>query len=93
MKIDQSKVNVLVKHVPDNLDIAERVGVSLELSGHTHHGQIFPFSYFTYKIFKGYDYGLNKLGKMAVYTSSGVGAAVVPFRIGTQSEIVLITFE
>ena len=93
MKLDQSKANVLVKHVPDNLEIAEQAGVSLELSGHTHHGQIFPFSYFTRKIFKGYDYGLKQLGKMAVYTSSGVGAAVVPFRIGTQSEIALITFE
>lgn len=93
MKIDPAKTNILVKHIPDNLDIAERAGVSLNLSGHTHHGQIFPVSILSNMIFKGYDYGLKQLGKMAVYTSSGAGASPVPLRIGTRSEIVLIEFE
>ena len=93
MTLDPAKTNVLVKHVPDNLDAAERAGVSFELSGHTHHGQIFPLSYLIRSIFEGYDYGLKKFGKMAVYISSGVGATALPFRIGTKSEIALIEFE
>jgi len=93
MEINPAKANVLIKHIPDNLDIAERAGVSLELSGHTHHGQIFPLSYLTRAIFEGYDYGLKQFGKMAVYTSSGAGASPTPFRVGTHSEIVCIEFE
>jgi predicted MPP superfamily phosphohydrolase len=93
MSIDPVKTNVLVKHIPDNLDVAERAGVSLELCGHTHHGQIFPVSILSRIVFKGYDYGLKQFGKMAVYTSSGAGASPVPLRIGTRSEIVLVEFE
>lgn len=93
MNLDPAKTNVLIKHVPDNLDIAERAGVSCELSGHTHHGQIFPLSYLIRTIFEGYDYGLKQFGKMVIYISSGAGATALPFRIGTKSEIVLIEFE
>lgn len=92
MKIDSTKANILLKHVPDNLGSAERAGMLFLLAGHTHHGQIFPLSYFTRRIFEGYDYGLKQLGKMTVYTSSGAGSAPAPFRIGTRSEIVLVEF-
>ena len=45
-----------------------------------------------WKIFKGYDYGLRFWDKMAVYTSSGVGTWGPPLRVGSDSEIVVITF-
>ncbi len=93
LALDPARPNILIKHIPDNLHVAERAGVSFQISGHTHHGQIFPLSYLTREIYKGYDYGLKQFGKMAVYTSSGVSASPVPFRIGTKSEIVLIEFK
>jgi uncharacterized protein len=84
---------ILLKHVPDNLHIPEKHGVDLQLSGHTHLGQVYPFSYITSRLFKGYDYGLKKLGRMHVYTSSGAGTWGPPMRVGTQPEIVEITLE
>lgn len=91
--IDSKKPTILLRHVPDYLDVAEHFGVSLMLSGHTHRGQFFPLNYITKHIYKGYDYGLKQFGKMMVYTSSGAGAWMSPFRLGTKSEIVLIEFE
>ena len=91
MPLDAAKPSVLIKHVPDNLDLAEKKGFSLQLSGHTHHGQFWPLSHITKYLFKGYDYGLKRMGRMWVFTSSGVGAWGPPFRLGTKSEIVAIT--
>ena len=87
------KPSVLVKHVPDDLDAAERAGVSLQLSGHTHRGQFWPLSIITSLSYKGFDYGLHYFGKMAVYTTSGVGTWMSLFRFGTASEIVVIEFK
>jgi len=47
----------------------------------------------THFFYGGFDYGLHHLEKMAVYTSSGVGTAMVPFRLGTKAEIVAIDLE
>jgi len=90
MGIDRNKPSILLKHEPDHLDIPEHAGVSLVLSGHTHRGQIFPLNYFTWQIYKGFDYGLKSLRAMQVYTSSGVGTWGPPLRLGTKSEIVLV---
>jgi len=89
----KDKPRILVRHVPDNLDIAEHAGVSLQLSGHTHRGQFWPLSLITHYFYKGFDYGYHHFKKMAVYTSSGVGTWMSPFRFGTRSEIVEIEFK
>ena len=67
-------------------------GIPLTLSGHTHHGQIFPLMFFTWQIYKGFDYGLKRRGGMQVFTSSGAGTWGPPLRLGTKSEIVEINF-
>ena len=90
--IDRAKPNILLKHEPSDLDVAEAAGVSLDLSGHTHRGQIFPLMFFTWQMYKGFDYGLKRLGGMQVFTSSGVGTWGPPLRLGTKSEIVVIRF-
>ncbi|HEY5221187.1 MAG TPA: metallophosphoesterase, partial [Candidatus Paceibacterota bacterium] len=90
--IDRARPSILLKHEPLDLDVAEAAGVSLDLSGHTHHGQIFPLMFFTWQIYKGLDYGLKPLGAMQVFTSSGVGTWGPPLRLGTKSEIVEIEF-
>lgn len=90
--VDRAKPTILLKHEPTDLDIAEAAGVSLTLSGHTHAGQIWPLNFFTWQIYKGFDYGVKTLGAMQVLTSSGVGTWGPPLRLGTRSEIVLMEF-
>ncbi|MFA6549803.1 MAG: metallophosphoesterase [Candidatus Gracilibacteria bacterium] len=90
MKINKSKPSILIKHAPTNLDIANDAGISFQLSGHTHVGQIYPYSWLTHLIYKGYDYGLNLFGNMQIYTSNGVGTWGPPMRVGNTPEIVLI---
>jgi len=91
--LDRDIASVLLAHVPQGLPIAEKQGISLQLSGHTHGGQIFPFTWFTWRIFGDYTYGLKKFGELFVYTSSGAGTWGPPMRVCTQPEIVLISFE
>jgi hypothetical protein len=91
--IDANRPSVLLKHIPDHLSAVEKAGVSLQLSGHTHLAQVWPLMYITRKVFKGYDYGLKKIGKMQIYTSCGVGTWGPPLRVFTKSEIVKIIFE
>jgi uncharacterized protein len=91
--LDRERASVLLAHVPQGLPIAEKQGISLQLSGHTHGGQMFPFTWFTWRIFGDYTYGLKKFGELFVYTSSGAGTWGPPMRVCTQPEIVLISFE
>lgn len=93
MPIDSKTPSVILRHEPNHLAIAAEHGFSLHLSGHTHRGQIWPLSFITRKIFKGFDYGLKRFGNMTNYTSSGVGTWGPPLRFGTRSEIVVITLE
>lgn len=85
--------SILLKHSPDNLTQAAAKGISLELSGHTHRGQVFPFNLIVEMVYGEYRYGLREFQKMQVYTSSGVGTWGPPMRVGTISEIVAITLE
>ena len=64
----------------------------MQLSGHTHGGQIFPFTWFTRRIFRAYTYGLQQFRDMLVYTTTGAGTWGPPMRVGTAPEIVLIEF-
>ncbi len=92
MEIDRQKPSLLLKHVPSDLEIARDQGISAQLSGHTHKGQVFLFRFITSKIYRGYDYGLKRFGDLLVYTSSGVGTWGPPMRIDTKPEIVVIKF-
>ena len=92
-QIDPTRASVLLTHVPQSLPLVEEQGISLQLSGHTHGGQIFPFTWFTSRIFGDFTYGLKRFGDLLVYTSSGAGTWGPPMRVGTHPEIVLIRFE
>lgn len=69
---------------------AQDAGVSLQLSGHTHAGQFFPFTWIAGKIYHGLHYGLHKFGDFYINISSGTGTWGPPVRIDSKSEIVLI---
>jgi hypothetical protein len=92
MGIDRHQPSILLKHVPLHLHVAKEQGISLQLSGHTHQGQVFLFRFITSKVYQGYDYGLKWFGDLIVYTSSGAGTWGPPMRLDTKPEIVVITF-
>jgi len=91
--LDRERASILLVHEPRHLAIAEAEGFSLQLSGHTHRGQFFPFTRIVARIYKQYAYGLQQWGNLAVYTTSGAGTWGPPIRVGTNPEIVLIQFE
>lgn len=68
----------------------KRLGVRLQLSGHTHRGQMYPFVWLADYLYKGYSYGLKKEGNLSIYISSGLGTFGPPMRTGTKGEIVVI---
>jgi predicted MPP superfamily phosphohydrolase len=92
-EIDRQRASILLTHAPSGLAIAEEEGISLQLSGHTHGGQIFPFTWIVGRVWGQFTYGLKRLGNLLVYTSCGTGTWGPPMRVGTTPEIVLIRFE
>jgi len=90
--MNKSLPTILMNHTPINLEEAEAVGVDLQLSGHTHKGQLFPLNFITglvYTIHSGY----ARIGKMQIYVSNGVGTWGPPVRVGAPPEIVHITLK
>jgi len=91
--LDPDRASILLTHEPRNLPIAAEEKIGLQLSGHTHAGQFFPFTWFTSRIYGPFVYGLKRLGDLLVYTSCGAGTWGPPMRVGTNPEIVFISFE
>jgi uncharacterized protein len=90
--VDNSEKNlpvILLDHTPFQLEEAMENGVDLQLSGHTHHGQMFPINLITNKIYE-ISRGYKKKGNTQYYVSSGVGTWGPPVRTGSRSEIVNI---
>ncbi|QNO13752.1 metallophosphoesterase [Alkalicella caledoniensis] len=87
--IDKDLPLIMMDHQPKSINEAERGGVDLLLSGHTHRGQIFPNAIVTNFIFENH-WGLSEKGDMKVIVSSGFGTWGPPIRLGTRGEIVKI---
>ena len=90
--LDRDRASILLTHAPDRPEIAEAAGVSLQLSGHTHLGQFIPWSWMARRIYRQFVYGLSRIGKMQVFTSSGAGTWGPPLRLGSNPEIVMLEF-
>lgn len=80
---------ILMDHQPFQLEQAQRNGIDLQLSGHTHHGQLFPFNLLTNAIYEK-SWGLHRRGDTRYYVSCGVGTWGPPLRIGSHPEIVCL---
>jgi predicted MPP superfamily phosphohydrolase len=93
IRLDRDRASILLTHAPDYPEIAEAAGVSLQLSGHTHVGQFIPWSWMARRIYRQFVYGLSRIGKMQVFTSSGAGTWGPPLRLGSNPEIVVLEFE
>jgi predicted MPP superfamily phosphohydrolase len=88
--LDPTKPVVLLDHQPFDLAEGQRCGVDLQVSGHTHHGQLFPFNLITNKLFEE-DWGHLKKDAYQVIVSCGYGTWGPPLRIRSHSEIVSVT--
>lgn len=89
-RVDRSKPVIVLNHTPDNLAEEADAGVDIALYGHTHHGQAFPGNIATEMIFE-VAYGYKKKGETHVYVTSGIGLVGPQYRIGTVSEMVMMT--
>ena len=77
---------VLLAHQPRSAPAAHEAGFDLQLSGHTHGGQFWPWMYFV-PLQQPYVHGLHRLGRLAIYVSRGTGYWGPPKRFGAPSEI------
>lgn len=81
---------ILLAHQPRSAEAAESAGFDLQLSGHTHGGQFWPWKYFV-PLQQPYVAGLHKLQDLWVYVSRGTGYWGPPIRFGAPSEITCLT--
>jgi len=87
--LDSSLPMILLDHQPFNLEISAQNKIDLHLSGHTHHGQLWPFNHITKFVYE-VSWGYKKKNNTHIYVSSGFGTWGPPVRIGSKSEIVFI---
>jgi predicted MPP superfamily phosphohydrolase len=83
---------VLLDHQPFSLDSVAQSGVDLQLSGHTHHGQLWPLNYLTSAIYE-VSHGYLKKRDTHIYVSSGYGTWGPPVRLGPRSEFVMVNLQ
>ncbi|NVJ24784.1 metallophosphoesterase, partial [Myxococcus sp. AM011] len=87
---EPERAAVLLAHQPSNWRVAARAGMGLQLSGHTHGGQFFPFTLAVSAIWE-HDAGHFEEGGKHLYVSRGTGFWGPPLRVGAPPEIVKVT--
>jgi uncharacterized protein len=85
--VDKSKPMIMLEHSPHNLNHAKENGVDLQLSGHTHHGQMAPANLVTNIVYE-LSWGYLKKENTHYYVTCGVGTWGPPVRVGSDSEII-----
>lgn len=80
---------LLLDHRPTEIALNAQSPIEVQLSGHTHKGQIFPANLIT-KLMYILDYGYQKFNQMHAFVTSGYGFWGIPLRLGSQSEILII---
>ncbi len=89
-KVDTSQPIILLDHRPSDIDEHSQLPIDLQVSGHTHNGQVFPAN-FIVSVINRLGYGYEAIGRGHFVVSSGYGFWGIPFRLGSRSEIWLIT--
>jgi len=91
-KLDRSRPVLLLFHEPVLFDGLDPFPFVLQLSGHTHNGQMWPMKFFTHLVYQGLDYGPHQTEGFFLYTTSGAGTWGPPMRIGSTAEVVALSF-
>jgi len=87
--VDKTRPIILLDHQPLKLEETEKAGIDLQLSGHTHNGQMWPLNYITRMIYE-VSYGYKRKANSQVIVSSGFGIWGPRIRSGSRSEVLLI---
>ena len=87
---ESASFRLLLAHNPKIAAVAQRAGFDLQLSGHTHAGQFFPWTLAVRLVHAPHVAGLSREGRMWVYVSAGTGTWGPPVRFGTEPELTLI---
>jgi len=88
-KVDRALPVILLDHQPLLLNEAVDHGADLQLSGHTHHGQLWPFNFIAQAVYE-LSWGYKQIGSTHFYVSCGVGTWGPPLRSGNRPEVVNI---
>jgi len=89
-QLDTKLPSILLAHQPKDIRFAKHFSVDLQLSGHTHGGQIYPFGYIV-RLFQPYIKGLHRQGKTQIFVTTGYGSWGFDFRFNAPSEVVIVT--
>jgi predicted MPP superfamily phosphohydrolase len=92
LKINNEKPSILLYHLPRELKNVAKAGIGLQLSGHTHAGQMFPFNYLVRLMFR-YMQGIYKYDGTYLHVSPGTGTWGPPMRLGSRCEITVINLK
>ncbi len=85
------KPSILLFHEPKDTVKSQGLGIDLQLSGHTHAGQMFPFNFIARYLYHNHSHGLFRRGDYTLSVTAGIGTWGPPMRTGSRSEIVEIT--
>lgn len=94
--IPETACSILLVHEPDSADYISKFPIELQLSGHSHGGQVcFPFigPLLSSRLGKKYPSGLHKVDQLMLYTNRGLGTTILPIRFLCRPEITMITLE
>lgn len=91
-QLDPKAFKIILSHQPSLADQAKERDFNLQLSGHTHGGQFFPWSLMI-GLFQKYPKGLYKLKNLQLYVNQGTGYWGPSLRLGTYCELTLITLQ
>ncbi len=90
--VDRTYPVILMDHQPFGLKEAAEEGIDLQISGHTHYGQLWPLNYIVKRVYE-LAWGYMKMGRTHYYVSDGVGTWGPPVRIGNRPEILYIRIQ
>ena len=88
--VDRQHPVILMDHQPAGLGEAAEAGIDLQISGHTHNGQLWPFNYIAAMVYE-CAWGYYTKGSTQYYISCGVGTWGPPMRLGSRPEIIALT--
>ncbi|MBX3021384.1 MAG: metallophosphoesterase [Bdellovibrionales bacterium] len=89
---ESADFRILLSHRPSAARAAAQVGFDLQVSGHTHAGQFFPWTLVVRAVHEFHE-GLSQVGRMWIYVSHGTGTWGPPLRLGTTPEVTLLTLK
>lgn len=88
-QVDQQMPVFVLDHRPTNIEEAATLPIDMQVSGHSHRGQIFPANFITSSMYV-LDHGHAEIGGVHFFTSSGFGYWGTPLRLGSRSELMII---